>query len=305
MTQNLGRDSVRLQIEGIFYGANAADNLETLRNAYKKREPVDFLADAVGQAYFSQVVLEQFEVTQSAEIPDQFSYRLTIAEYVSAQTSAAANQAAVQQAITQQAQNLMNVAALPDELSMGLLPEVTNPVEPLQGAIEQISKALNAIQTPMKELTSLFSILPETTPTMLESVLQPPKPAALKWVKQPSPKELLKAGLPVKNLLNSGTSLETLLQAGSSLGSSVNDSAQSTRSINGECEERDPFVNEVAQQVFLLELQQAGVDAEALLAAGVPEQAVIQSMLAFKVSSVAGTTGTATNERDQLSGNDG
>lgn len=284
MTQNLGRDSVLLQIEGIFYGANAADDLETLRNAYKKREPVDFLADAVGQAYFSQVVLERFEVAQSAEIPEQFSYRLTIAEYVSAQTSPAASQAAVKQAVKQQAQNLMNVAALPDALSMGLIPELTNPVEPLRGAVEQIVTALNAIQAPMKGLTALFSVQLETTSAIPEPAAQPPEPAALEWVKQPPLEELLKVGLPVKNLLSSGASVENLLQAAASLGAPVN-RREARGSLPPTAIDSEAFLADEFQ-LFLLELQQAGASAEALLAAGVSEQALVQSLQALEASSL-------------------
>ena len=82
VVQNLGRDSVRLQIEGIFYGTTATEDLEALRDVYKQRDPVDFLAEIVGQAYFGEVILERFEVQQLAQDPDQFSFTLTIAEYV-------------------------------------------------------------------------------------------------------------------------------------------------------------------------------------------------------------------------------
>src|SRR5215471_3395507 len=82
VVQALGRDSVRLQIEGIFYGPEAQDGLEGLREVYKAREPVDFLAEVIGQAYFGQVILERFEVSQLAGEPDQFSYRLVVTEYV-------------------------------------------------------------------------------------------------------------------------------------------------------------------------------------------------------------------------------
>ena len=43
--QNLGRDSVCLQIEGIFYGPTAGESLEKLREIYLKRTPVDFVAE--------------------------------------------------------------------------------------------------------------------------------------------------------------------------------------------------------------------------------------------------------------------
>lgn len=281
VTQNLGRDSVRLEIEGIFYGPNAGDNLEILRNAYKKREPVDFLADAVGQAYFSQVVLERFEVAQSAEMPDQFSYRLTIAEYVSASKSPAARKAAVNQAIKQQAQNLMQVAALADALNVGLIPELSNPIEPLTGAIQRVEAVLSAIMEPKGPLNGLQILLTAQLDTPLATA-QPsrflpntlssraaiaqsiPQPVALK--QQPaseSLKELLEAGVPVKDLLSAGVTVKDLLQARASLGAAATATEQ----------EQTPE----QYQMFLVALQQAGVTPEALLAAGVTQQALDRS----------------------------
>src|SRR3712207_125241 len=80
--QNLGRRSVRLQIEGIFYGPEAREDLDGLRALYTAREPVDFIADIVGQTYVSKVALDRLEVVESTVEPDQFSYALTVAEYL-------------------------------------------------------------------------------------------------------------------------------------------------------------------------------------------------------------------------------
>ncbi len=281
VTQNLGRDSVRLEIEGIFYGSTASDNLEILRNAYKKREPVDFLADAVGQAYFSQVVLERFEVAQAAEMPDQFSYRLTIAEYVSASKSPTARRDAVNQAIKQQAQNLMQVAALADALNVGLIPELSNPTEPLTGAIQRVEAVLSAITEPKGPVNGLQTLLTAQLDAPLEETTQAsrflpnvpssraaiaqsiPQPVALK--QQPTSesllKELLEAGVSVKDLLSSGTTVEALLQAGVSLGSATTATEQTPEQY----------------QMFLVALQQAGATPEALLAAGVTQQVLDRS----------------------------
>jgi phage protein U len=81
-TQNLGRDSVRLQIEGIFYGATAGESLDKLRGVFLKREAVDFIDDILGTSYTGKVTVDRLEVTQAAQEPDQFSYLLVVAEYV-------------------------------------------------------------------------------------------------------------------------------------------------------------------------------------------------------------------------------
>ncbi len=155
VVQNLGRDSVKLQIEGIFYGSKAQVDLEALRKVYKQRQPVDFLAEIVGQAYFSQVILERFEVEQLADYPDQFSYSLTIAEYV-APPQSASDTAAVDAAISQQAQSFMDVATLPDAISTGSLPNLTNPVEPLKEALTPIKEATEKLKSATESLTSIF-----------------------------------------------------------------------------------------------------------------------------------------------------
>ena len=252
LTQNLGRDSVRLRIEGIFYGIQANQDLETLRKAYKQREPVDFLTDIVGQAYFSQVLLEQFEVFQSAQFPEQFSYRLTIAEYVPPKKSAAANQAAVKKAIKTQATALMDIATLPDALTMGSIPELTNPAAPLNGAVDQVATALSGINGPMAGLSAL-----STVPT--EAAAEPPQPlpqsAPLAWVKPPPIEDLLQSGVPVKNLLSSGASVETLVKAGASA----------------------------------LDLRQAGISADQLTQAGVAANTLQAAENTLKVVSVLET----------------
>lgn len=159
VVQNLGRDSVRLQIEGIFYGPTAKEDLAALRESYKKREPVDFLAEIVGQAYFAQVAIERFQVFQLACDPDQFSFTLTVAEYVApAEPSglADADLAAVDSDILEQAQSFMDIATLPDLL--GSIPEVTNPLEPLSGALDEVNQATADLEPVTAGLKMIFGV---------------------------------------------------------------------------------------------------------------------------------------------------
>jgi hypothetical protein len=154
MIQDLGRDSVRLQINGIFYGAaKASQDLEALRKIYKQREPVDFVAEIVGQAYFSQVIIEQFEVFQIAGEPEQFSYQLAIVESPIKTTVTTTNN--LDAGIQIEANNLINVATIPDVLALGAFPEITNPIEPLKNALEPVKIAtenLNAVTEGLKAI---------------------------------------------------------------------------------------------------------------------------------------------------------
>ncbi|NEZ58045.1 MSCRAMM family protein, partial [Adonisia turfae] len=250
ITQNLGRNSVRLQIEGIFYGTSAEEDLETLRKAYKQREPVDFLADIVGRAYFSQVVLEQFDVLQAAQAPEQFSYRLTIAEYVPPKPSTIADAAAVDQAIQSQAQLLLDVATLPEALSMGSLPALTNPAEPLQGALNQITVATEELPAVADGLRGLLDLKIEPVQPPAQEIPEPPE-LTLSWQPKPSLQTLLESGVPIERLLQSGISVNELLEAGVAISDLL------------------------AAGVSAKALLQAGVTAETLLQAGVTVDALL------------------------------
>ncbi len=159
LVQNFGRDSVRLQIKGIFYGNKYLVDLEKLRKIYKEQKPVEFIAEIIGQAYFSQVILERFAVVQSATDPDQFSYTLTLAEYVPPTPSQAfAQVAGVDANIKADAASFMTVAMLPDALQFGSIPAITNPIEPLKASLDPIKEATSTLDGNLSDLKSLFNL---------------------------------------------------------------------------------------------------------------------------------------------------
>ena len=82
LAQVLGRRSVEVELRGVCFGADAADQLKKLRDLHIAGEPVDFFAEAVGDGYFAQVLITGLEVGQRAGEPDQFDYRCMLAEYV-------------------------------------------------------------------------------------------------------------------------------------------------------------------------------------------------------------------------------
>jgi hypothetical protein len=156
--QNLGRDSVSLQIEGIFFGPKATEELEKLRGVYIKRQPVDFIADLMGQYYTSKVVLTRFNVTESAQEPQQFSYLLVVTEYVQPPKQPAAATAAVNQQVKLEAKAALDIAGLPDALALGSMPEVTNPFVPLKDALEPARQASAGLQQSVSGLKTLFGL---------------------------------------------------------------------------------------------------------------------------------------------------
>lgn len=154
VVQNIGRQSTRLQVNGIFYGVKAQEDLEKLRKAYKQQKPVNFLADIVGQAYFSQVVVECFEVQQSTAYPDQFSYVLTIAEFVANQSKASPSH--VNASVKKMAIAHMAGLTLPDALKIGTLPEVSNPFAPLKVSIDPVKEIMKTLDTALDSFKGLF-----------------------------------------------------------------------------------------------------------------------------------------------------
>lgn len=156
--QDLGRRSVRLRIEGICFGPSAKDDLQALRGLYVAREPVDFIADVVGQTYVSRVALDRLEVADSADDPEQFTWTLTVSEYVEPPRRADAALGAVDAAIAADAAALMDIATLPDALALGSLPEISNPFEPLSGALVPVAEGAKALDESMAGLKLLFGI---------------------------------------------------------------------------------------------------------------------------------------------------
>jgi DNA circularisation protein N-terminus len=154
IVQDMGRQSVRLQIDGIFYGKKAKDDLDALRKVFKDRKPVDFLADLVGQAYFSQVVIEQLEVRQAATEPDQFSYQLTVVEYVPPpKAQAQANKISMDDKLALKSKNFMKGIQIPDLLDT---PNFGDPTLPLNGIKTSVDKTLKKVIKPADDLTNLF-----------------------------------------------------------------------------------------------------------------------------------------------------
>ncbi|HRI60104.1 MAG TPA: hypothetical protein PK228_10285 [Saprospiraceae bacterium] len=153
LAQNLGRPSVRLQIEGIYYGPKAQEGLEQLRKVHLDKEPVEFLADIIGKSYFAMVVLDRFDVVQDAQAPDQYSYLLEIVEYVEPPKPVLLDIKGVDAGILQDAQQFMNIVQLPDQLQ---LPELKDPTVPMQDMLTGVQETLNPLQEEQSTLTKIF-----------------------------------------------------------------------------------------------------------------------------------------------------
>jgi hypothetical protein len=125
LTQALGRPSVEVEIRGVFFGDTAFDELQQLRGVHLDQTPVDFFAEAVGDAYFAQVLVSGLDVSQRAGALGEFAYTCTLAEYVEPPEPAALD--------------------LAGGLDLGILDEAAGFMDDVQNAIAEVSSLVGAI----------------------------------------------------------------------------------------------------------------------------------------------------------------
>ena len=80
--QELGRSAVRLQLEGLLWGEEALEALESLRTAQADAKPVPFSADITAGMDFTDVLIDMLHVRQVAGFKDRYWYRLQVSEHV-------------------------------------------------------------------------------------------------------------------------------------------------------------------------------------------------------------------------------
>ena len=153
LAQELGRQSVRLQIEGMFYGADAESELAKLRKIYRQKQAVEFLADILGNAYFAEVLIDRLEVRQRADEPSQYSYSLVITEYIKPPEAVLLEVPSVDTGILAEAKSFMDAVRLPDLLD---LPEFKDPTTPLDGMLSGLRLALEPLNEEEQTINELF-----------------------------------------------------------------------------------------------------------------------------------------------------
>jgi hypothetical protein len=130
LSQVLGRPSVTVRLQGIFYGAEAPTELEALRTAHLASEPLDFFTEAVGEGYFAQVLITRLQVAQRAGYPDQFDFACEVVEYVEPPEPAVSGPGGL---------------GLFDALDAGLLDEAAGFLDDVQNALAEVSSLVDLI----------------------------------------------------------------------------------------------------------------------------------------------------------------
>ncbi len=79
---DLGRSASSVEIAGSLYGDEARDGfLKDLREKFLAGDPVDFVADIVGESELERVLIEGFTLEETAAVADTFVFRLRLREY--------------------------------------------------------------------------------------------------------------------------------------------------------------------------------------------------------------------------------
>jgi hypothetical protein len=125
LAQTMGRGSVVVTFRGIFYGESAAEELGHLRQAFLALQPVDFFTAAVGEGYFTQVLISRLDVAQRAGFLDEFDYLCEVVEYVEPPEPAVADPFG--------------------DLDAGLLDEAASLMDQAQNALEEATELIESI----------------------------------------------------------------------------------------------------------------------------------------------------------------
>ena len=155
--QDLGREPVTLLLEGLLLGENALSQLEKLRQAQAKAEPLSFAADIATGSELTEVVIEDFKARQVAGYENRIRFSLRLREHIEPPQPAAASTAAVDDGVEADAAAwsddsvaaaavLKDPASLPDALAANpaLLDQLD--MDDLGSAVVDNMDSLNADQ---------------------------------------------------------------------------------------------------------------------------------------------------------------
>lgn len=157
--QDLGAASLTVEIEGSLHGDEARDDfLQSLRESFRAGDPVSFAADIVTAAELEQVLIDELQLEEVNDSADGFRYRIVLREYV----EPPAPPAPIDDLGSGLGADLDSLASLgldglnlPDLL--GALPNVSNPLPPLQGALGSVQSATAQVPDLLGGLKAVFT----------------------------------------------------------------------------------------------------------------------------------------------------
>jgi hypothetical protein len=160
LVQDLGGHGLRVAIEGSLQGDETRDAfLDTLRGKFRAGQAVPFVADITTASELDQVLVESLQVAEVAGSPDSFRYRIVLQQYV----EPPAAPPAVDELGLELGAELDGLAGLgldalglPDLL--GGIPEIADPVAPMQPALESVRTATAPLDGLLDGLRAAFGV---------------------------------------------------------------------------------------------------------------------------------------------------
>lgn len=154
--QDLGRGALAVEIVGSLNGDESRDQfLAEIRERFLAGEPVDFVADIVGESELEQVLIETLATEEVASSPDRFRYRIVLREYTEPpEPPSPGLDLGLELDLDLEALLGLDLLDLPSMLTD--LPEIGNVLEPIQPAAEALESALSNAGTLLDPIRELF-----------------------------------------------------------------------------------------------------------------------------------------------------
>ena len=157
--QDLGAASLTVEICGSLHGDESRDDfLQSLRESFRAGDPVSFAADITTASELDRVLIDELQLEEVNDAADSFHYRVVLREYV----EPPAPPPPVDDLGLDLGVDLDSLAAvglaglnLPDLL--GGVPDVANPVPPLQGALQAVQSATSQVPDALQGLAAVFT----------------------------------------------------------------------------------------------------------------------------------------------------
>ena len=151
--QDMGTVPNRMTITGTRHGDEDRDNfLTAVREIFNAGEPTTFVADINTATEVTNVVIEDLQVAEIAGTADSFHYRVTLKKYIEPPEPPPTGML--------DAGILADAASLADALevldALGNVPNLSNPTEPLTGALDGVVEATSGMDQAVADLTELL-----------------------------------------------------------------------------------------------------------------------------------------------------
>lgn len=79
--QDMGREPVRIEVQGEFWGPDSKKTLESLKTKSDSGESVSFESDLLAAAQVNEVLIESLEIDQVAGLPSRYRYAMKLLEF--------------------------------------------------------------------------------------------------------------------------------------------------------------------------------------------------------------------------------